>query len=392
MGRMTERLYYEDSFLTHFLATVQAVEQDGRHVYLDRTAFYPSSGGQPNDTGILNGVAVVDVIDQEERVAHVLAQPLGVAVGASVAGVLNWTRRQDHMQQHSGQHLLSGVLGDLYKVKTLSFHLGEEVSTIEIDKPELSAEQVRVAEQRVNELIWEGRGVTVHYEDASVASGLRKASEREGTLRIVSISGLDRSACGGTHVTCTSQIGLLTIRGFDKVRGNLRIEFLCGYRALRRARADFDRLTAAARLFSSTLDDVPELIGALQGKAKEADKAARKLAGELAGVEGARKYQSTEPNAAGVRFVEETHGELDETVRTRAQAYTGGAKAVYLGVSEARLAVLFAVSADSGVNAGQVLKAALTEVGGRGGGAATLAQGSVPDKAALDKVRERLRH
>ncbi|MBL8213464.1 MAG: hypothetical protein JNK87_22290 [Bryobacterales bacterium] len=389
---MTERLYYEDSFLTHFLGTVQAVEQDGRYVYLDRTAFYPASGGQPHDTGMLNSVPVVEVIDEQDRVAHVLAQPLGVTVGSSVAGVVNWARRRDHMQQHSGQHLLSGVLADLYKVQTLSFHLGEELSTIEIDKPGLLAAQVAAAEQRVNELIWEGRGVTVHYEEASVAGGLRKASEREGTLRIVSISGLDRSACGGTHVTCTSQIGMMTIRGFDKVRGNLRIEFLCGHRALRRARTDYEKLTAAARLFSSPLDDVPELIGALQGKAKDAEKAARKLAGELAWFEGRRKYQETAPNAAGLRFVEETHGELDETVRARAQALTSGEKAVYLGVSEERLAVLYAASADSGIQAGQVLKAALTEVGGRGGGAATLAQGSVPDKAALDKVRERLRN
>ncbi len=389
---MTERLYYEDSFLTHFLATVEAVEEDGRRVYLDRTAFYPSSGGQPHDTGVLNGVAVVDVIDQDERVAHVLAQPLGVVAGAPVAGVVNWTRRQDHMQQHSGQHLLSGVLGDLYQVQTLSFHLGEEISTIEIDKPGLTAEQVMAAEQRVNELIWAGRGVTVQYEDASVAGGLRKASEREGTLRIVSISGLDRSACGGTHVTSTSQIGMLAIRGFDKVRGNLRIEFLCGHRALRRARADFEKLTAAARLFSSTLDDVPELVAALQGRAKESEKAARKLAGELACFEGLRKYQETTPNAAGVRFVEEVHAELEDTVRARAQSFTANPRAVYVGVSEARLAVLYAVSADSGVNAGQVLKAALTEVGGRGGGAATLAQGSVPDRAALDNLRERLRN
>lgn len=389
---MTERLYYEDSFLTHFRAKVTAVRDDGRRVYLDRTAFYPSSGGQPYDRGTLGGLAVVDVVDEDALIAHVLAEPLALGEGAEVSGVVDWVRRQDHMQQHSGQHLLSGVLADLFGMHTLSFHLGDEVSTIELDKPALTAAQIVTAEQRVNELIWEGRGVTVHFEDSSVVSGLRKASDREGLLRIVSISGLDRSACGGTHVTCTSQIGLVTIRGLDKVRGNVRIEFLCGQRALRQARADYDALSAAARLFSSPLGDVPELISALQAKAKDAEKTGRKLATDLAGLEGARAYQATPANAAGIRFCEEVHAELEETVRARAQAFTSGSKAVYLGVSEARLAVLLAVSADSGLNAGQVLKAALAETGGRGGGAATLAQGSVPDKAALDKVRERLRN
>jgi alanyl-tRNA synthetase len=390
MRRMSERLYYGDSFLTRFLASVTDAADDGHRVYLSKTAFYPTSGGQPQDRGTLNEIAVIDVVEEDGRIAHVLEKPL--AVGAVVAGVVDWTRRHDHMQQHSGQHLLSGVLFDLYGIHTLSFHLGEEISTIEIDRPSLSAEQIAAVEQRGNELIWEGRPVQVHYEDAELAVGLRKASEREGTLRIVSISGLDRSACGGTHVTSTAQIGMLSIRRLDKVRGNVRIEFLCGLRALKRARADLDCLNAAARLFSSSLDAVPELIAALQEKAKDSEKTARKLALDLAVLEGARKYQQAATNSDGVRFLEEHHGELDETVRAVAQSFTSGSRAVYLGVSETRLAVLYAVSADQGSNAGQVLKAALQAVGGRGGGAATLAQGSVPDRAALDNLLERLRH
>ena len=198
---MTERLYYTDSYVREFQARVVERSVDGRTVYLDRTLFYPSSGGQPFDVGSIAGVAVIDVVDEEDRIAHRLAAPL--TSDGEVAGEIDWTRRFDHMQQHSGQHLLSAVFEELFGLHTVSFHLGAESATVDLEGGSVEARMVTEAERRANQLVAENRAMDVRFEDASAAQGLRKASEREGTLRIVSIDGLDRSACGGTHVRST---------------------------------------------------------------------------------------------------------------------------------------------------------------------------------------------
>jgi alanyl-tRNA synthetase len=239
----TKRLYYHDSWLAEFSARVVDRSADGRCLYLDQTAFYPSSGGQPHDTGVLAGVPVQDVVDEGDRIAHLTAAPVNAV---DVECRVDWSRRSDHMQQHSGQHLLSAVLVELFDVPTVSFHLGEESSTIDAPVASLVPQQVRAVEERTNEVVVENRPVTVSFESAAEAQGLRRASDREGPLRIVSIQGLDRSACGGTHVRATGEIGPILIRKLDKIRGNVRIEFLCGLRALRRARADFDALSRVA--------------------------------------------------------------------------------------------------------------------------------------------------
>ena len=183
---MTERLYYTDSYLHEFAARIVERSDDGLLVYLDRTAFYPASGGQPADGGVISGVPVVDVIDQEERVAHRLAAPLHTG---PVDCALDWERRFDHMQQHSGQHALSAVFEELFGLRTVSFHLGAESSTIDLEGAPLEPDMVREAERRVNQAVFENRPVTVRFQDAAEAEGLRKAAGREGTLRIVSIEG-----------------------------------------------------------------------------------------------------------------------------------------------------------------------------------------------------------
>jgi uncharacterized protein (TIGR02270 family) len=229
---MTDRLYYTDSYLTTFQARVVEKSADGGTVYLDRTAFYPTSGGQPFDTGSIAGAPVVDVVDEGERIAHVL----GAAVDLDdVECRIDWPRRFDHMQQHSGQHLLSAVMAELFGIATLSVHFGAASSTLDLDTPSLTADQVRAAETRANEAVFENLPVSVLFADSPEDLGLRKASDRSGVLRVISIEGLDRSACGGTHVRATGEIGPVLIRKLDKVRGAVRVEFLCGLRALRRA-------------------------------------------------------------------------------------------------------------------------------------------------------------
>jgi alanyl-tRNA synthetase len=379
---MTERLYYDDCYLREFQARVVDTTDNGTRVYLDRTAFYPTSGGQPFDLGTLGGAAVRDVIDEEDRIAHVLDAP--VAVG-DVAARVDWDRRFDHMQQHTGQHLLSAVLIELFNIPTVSFHMGALTSTIEVAAAQIEPSRLERAEERCAEIVAAARPVTVSYEDSSSDLGLRKASARTGTLRIISIDGLDRSACGGTHVRSTAEIGPLLLRKLEKLRGNVRIEFVCGLRAIQRARQDFRTLSEISRLLSVPFDETPALAAAQVEKARSLEKVAARLASELAKREGAELYAATAPDSEGVRRATQ-RGPIDDAMRARAQAFVLGSKAVFLAVSENPPSVLLAASADSGVHAGDRVKAALSAAGGRGGGNAGLAQGSVPDAKALESV------
>ncbi|HLG99315.1 MAG TPA: alanyl-tRNA editing protein [Bryobacteraceae bacterium] len=379
---MTDRLYYHDSYLTEFRARVLEAGPDQKRVYLDQTAFYPTSGGQPFDKGTIGGVDVVDVVDEDGRIAHVLAAPL---VASEVTGAIDWHRRFDHMQQHTGQHLLSAVLLGLYDAPTVSFHLGAESSTIDIAKS-LDGGQLRAAERRANEIVFENRPVTVSYGHSSQDLGLRKPTGREGEIRIISIQDLDRSACGGTHVRATGEIGPILIRRLDRIRGNMRIEFLCALRAIARARSDYEALSAVARTFSSPLDEVPALVNTQREKLTESERLQRRLENELAQARGRELYASTAPGPDGVRRAERSVDAITDALRSEAQAFTGGSKAVFLAIAGDPPALMLAASSDSGVHAGNLLKTVLFAAGGRGGGSATMAQGSLPSKPLIDQV------
>jgi alanyl-tRNA synthetase len=381
---MTERLYYSDSYLTEFRSRVVERSADGSKLYLDRTAFYPTSGGQLFDTGSIDGVSVLDVVDEGERVAHILSGPVA---SEEVECRVNWPRRFDHMQQHSGQHLLSAVLAELFGIATLSVHFGDESSTIDVQAPSLSAAQVRAVERRANEAVWENRPLQVSFAENSEELGLRKASERAGLLRIVSIEGLDRSACGGTHVRATGEIGPVLIRKLDKIRGVARVEFLCGLRAVERARADFDALSGIAQALSAPLDDAPALVAAQMEALKSADKERRRLENELGAAVGRELYDATPADAQGMRrAVKRLESGALDPFRAISQGFCARPMAVFVGAAAQPPAILMATSQDSGLDAGKLLKAALSEVGGRGGGAPRLAQGSVPSKEALERA------
>jgi alanyl-tRNA synthetase len=379
---MTERLYYQDSYLSEFRARVVDTSPDQHRVYLDRTAFYPTSGGQPFDTGQLGGFNVIEVVDEGDRIAHVLSGPLNQS---EVDGRIDLSRRFDHMQQHTGQHLLSAVLLEMFDAATVSFHLGAESSTIDISRA-LEPERLREAERRANQIVFENRPVTVSFQHSSEDLGLRKPTEREGDVRIISIQGLDRSACGGTHVRATGEIGPILLRKLDRIRGNLRVEFLCGRRAVSRARADFEALSQIARVFSAPLDDAPAMVEAQHEKLQESDRTRRRLATELAQASGRALYVETPPGEDGIRRALRRVESLSEETRAEAQSFVSGGPAVFLALTEDPPSALLAVSKDSGVHAGDLLKRALTEAGGRGGGNAALAQGSLPSKEALDQL------
>jgi alanyl-tRNA synthetase len=383
---MTERLYYTDAYLREFEANIV---EGGLRVYLDRTAFYPTSGGQLHDLGTLNGVALVDVVDEGDRIAHVVESPL--AEGPA-KGRIDWLRRYDFMQQHTGQHLLSAVAEREFGWKTVSVHFGLEMSTVDLETAAAGTAQFHRLEERTNELVFACLPVTVAFEDATAAAGLRKASDREGELRIVAIEGMDRSACGGTHVSTTGEIGPVLLRKVDKIRGIVRLEFACGMRALRRSRAEYESLAKAARVFSSHWEEIADAAAAQAEALKESEKARKKLSLEAAARRGRELYSAAAAGTDGRRVHVERlpGGALDDEVRAVAQNFAAGVRAVFVAMTVQPAAILVAASADSGLDAGKALKAALAEAGGRGGGNAQMAQGSLPDKTALETVLNRL--
>ncbi|HXH04988.1 MAG TPA: alanyl-tRNA editing protein, partial [Vicinamibacterales bacterium] len=243
------RLYYTDSYTTEFEATVVSTTSAGGRtaVILDRTAFYPASGGQPADTGRLGGARVIDVLerDADDEVLHVIE---GDVPAGRVRGVIDWPRRLDHMQQHTGQHVLSAVFARRFGAETTSVHFGAERATVDLARA-LDAEAIAGAEREANEIVRADRPVSIRFAEAGEAAslGLRRESAREGTLRLVDIAGVDLSACGGTHVARTGEIGAILITGWERRRGGVRVEFVCGGRAVAGWRARADALDQAAR-------------------------------------------------------------------------------------------------------------------------------------------------
>ncbi len=379
---MTERLYYTDAYRREFEALVTDRAEEGRRVYLDRTAFYPASGGQPFDTGRLGGVRVVDVVDEGERVAHLVEAPVPAG---PVSGTIDWPRRFDHMQQHTGQHLLSAVIAERFGHQTASVHFGPETSTLDLDAAALPPDQLAAAEEQANAVAVENRPVTVGFEEAGAAAGLRRASGREGTLRIVTIQDLDRSACGGTHVRATGEIGAILIGKVERVRKIVRLEFLCGMRAVRRARTDLDLLGRLAVAYSSAAEDLPALLEGQRAELRQEAALRRELEAKLAAHRAVELYQSVQPSASGNRIVvvREDSGPV-ERLRPLAQAVAALPGGIFAGAVGAPPAVLLAAAEGSGVDAAGVLKEALRVAGGRGGGNPRLAQGSVPEPGSLD--------
>ena len=381
---MTDRLYYSDAYLREFAATVIEQGADDSRIYLDRTAFYPTSGGQPSDTGRLGGVEVVDVVDEGNRIAHLMAHAM---TDPHPIGRIDWARRFDHMQQHTGQHLLSAVLAEQLGCTTTAVHFGRDTSTIDINLPQLTRDQVLGAEERANQIVVENRPVSVTFEPAEHVTGLRTASGRSGDLRIITIQDLDRSACGGTHVRRTGEIGAILLRRLERVRKAVRLEFLCGARAVRQARKDFSTLAHLAGELSTSAEELPQLVEAQREELKDATAARRELQMAFDLCRARELYQAAEPNQAGIRrvLVRET-GETAESIRGLGQAVTSMPKTIFIGVVAHPPTIILAASKDAGIDAARVLKELLANVGGRGGGSASLAQGMVPGRAQLDTV------
>ncbi len=392
---MTDRLYYTDAYLREFDAVVVRVASSGGRVsvILDRTAFYPTSGGQPFDTGTLAGAQssarVVEVVDEESGdIAHLVeALPHDFVPGQLVRGSLDWPRRFDHMQQHTGQHVLSAAIDRLFGVRTVSFHLGTESSTIDLSR-ELTRDELRIAELDANGIVWENRPVAVRFASAEDAARmpLRKESAREGTLRLIDVESFDLSACGGTHVARTGGVGTIAIGAADRFKGGQqRVEFFCGARALTKFRSMYDALAGAIRSLSVLPSDIPEAIEKLQTEARERQRAVATLQREVARYRADELAASAEQVSSG-RLVASVVDADANALKSLASAVTArdGHIAVLVSAGKPALVVV-ARSADVSVDANQLVRALTGRFGGRGGGKADLAQagGLDADAAAI---------
>jgi alanyl-tRNA synthetase len=391
----TDRLYYHDSFLYDFDArVVEAFESNGRYaIVLDRTAFYPTSGGQVHDLGILTAVGkqipVTEVADDEDgRILH-FASALLVA-GTQVHGSIDAARRLDHVQQHSGQHVLSAAFIRLFNMPTVSFHMGEESCTIDLETAGLSAAQAQKTEYLANEVIAEDRPVSIRFVPLEEARqlGLRKLPPKQtGDLRLIDITDFDLTACGGTHVRATGQIGSILLRKIEKIKPGVRVEFVCGLRAVNTARRDYSTLTEAAALYSSHIYDVPQQVRKSLEETKAAGKAQHKLLEELAELYAERLLAQ---GAGSPQIITEFFPDRDAAfIKLLAQKLTAGKSAVValLASGAGQPTLVFAQTPGQKTNMGQLMKDAMTQLGGRGGGSANMAQGGLPAGSAdVDKL------
>jgi alanyl-tRNA synthetase len=381
---MTERLYYDDPYKREFDATVVNVQpyQDpdvpaGRHaVRLDRTAFYPTTGGQPFDTGMMNASKVVDVFDDDSGDVVHIVDGAAPQVGEAVHGIVDWPRRFDHMQQHTGQHVLSAAFVRLFAVKTVSFHLGADASTIDLAR-EVSPKEIVAAEDEANRVVWEDRPVSISYASSEEAAALplRKEPKRTGTLRLIDVEAFDLSACGGTHVSRTGAVGVIAVTAWERFKGGYRLEFVCGGRALGRLRMLRDVTTATVRALSVLPGDIPGAIERLQAEVKEGKRLLTDAYAALARYEALELAQAAEPQPWGNLVLHALDADAAQ-LKSLALAITSppGFLAVLLSKSFPSL-VVAARSANVTIACNDIVGGLAKRFGGRGGGKPDLAQG-----------------
>lgn len=395
---MTRKLYYNDPTCAAFTARVLARQNTARGpaVQLDQTAFYATAGGQPHDTGTLDGIPVLDVWEDETGALwHLLARPL---TGETVEGRIDWERRFDHMQQHSGQHLLSAACLQRFAAATVGFHLGAEASTIDLDIPQMHWEAACVIEDDVNRAIWENCPVTTRWVAREDLPGLelRKVPDIAGPFRIVEMAGYDLNACGGTHVARTGDIGLLKITGLERYKGGVRVTFLCGGRALRDYRRSLRLLQALSAALTVGQEELPAAVARLQTEHKETRRALTKAETALHALEADRLWEAAPAEGGLKRIVAHWPDRTFEEARAVASRLRERPQTlILLAVTEGEAVRLVCARSEDrpDIDASALLRQAAAALGGRGGGSPSLAQGGAPGnapEAILDALKDAL--
>jgi alanyl-tRNA synthetase len=396
---VTSRIYYTDPYCRRFEASVtRAFVYEGRPAaLLDRTAFYPTSGGQPFDMGKLSWageagragevdgerrgpygstVDVIETIDADDEVIHILSAPL--IEGTAVHGEIDWTRRFDHMQQHTGQHILSAAFDRLFDNRTVSFHMGSETSTVDLLR-EMSWVQIARAEDEANRVVWGDREVAIRFvtsEHAAVLP-LRKETSREGTLRLIEVKDFDLSACGGTHVSRTGAIGSVVVNAAEKFKGGTRVTFACGARAIRAYQSLREAVAGSVRALSVVPSELPAAVERMQAETKDLRRALKRFQEAVASHEAARLIGASDLGSGPALVIVEALDGWDanglKAIATHITAQVRAAVALFSTASPH--AVVIARAPGVPVDAGTVLNALVERFGGRGGGKVDLAQG-----------------
>lgn len=393
---VTERLYYADSHLIEFDAhVVDTTERVSgwSAIVLDRTAFYPTGGGQPSDTGTLNGLRVMECIDDNDNGILHIVQGKSPAIGSRVNGRIDWSRRLDHMQQHTGQHILSQAFISLFKASTKSFRVLDNSCEIDVELNDPSGDRIERAVELANNVIWEDRQISIRNvmsgETASLP--LRKETEREGELRLIEIDGFDLTPCGGTHAYRTGEVGMIAVRSWERAKGLTRIEFVAGGRALADYRLANKSAREIAALFSTGRDDAPSLAAHMIEENKELHRRVRVLEEIAAGVEAQELFNSTSPRTDGIRLVVRTfEGKDADSLKKLAHALIANPLTItLLGSRDADTArLVFARSADATGDMNELMREACKLVDGRGGGRSDMAQGGGKNVERLGEALE----
>ena len=394
----TRRLYYDDSFQDSFSAQVMSCElladaEDGGFgprwgVVLDQTLFYPTSGGQPNDLGKLGDANVLDVVEKNDSIVHVVDRPVVVS---RTEGCIHWPRRFDHMQQHTGQHLLSAVFQERFGLITVSFRLGEALSTIDLRGPQPSPVILEGAARAANGVIFEDREITARYGTAEefAQQGVRKQVERKGVLRAIEIAGIDLQPCGGTHLRHTGQLGMISIRGCTKIRQDWRVEFVCGHRAESTARKDaalIERVSAALKCASGDLSmSVERLLREREVSAKRL----KSLLPKVAAADAAVLLASTSVRSDGIRIVAQVlEGVEPDYLQHLGSALAGTENVVTFLADGESGAVVFAQNPKCARDMNTLLKQMFEKFPGKGGGSKDFARGALTSAAnSTDAIR-----
>ncbi len=393
---MTERLYFQDAYRTDFTATVLAqTSVDGRPaLLLDRTCFYPAAGGQPYDTGILADAPVVEVSADGDNILHILAAPVAVADGAIVSGAIDWERRYDHMQQHTGQHLLSQVFIRLYGYETVAVHIGAGEATLDL-AADVRSEEVAAAEAVANQLAYTALPVKTYFVDDAAITTLpvRRPPKVSGLVRIVEIDGYDYSACGGTHLHTTAEVTPLKIVRQERRRGQTRITFKCGLRAWRDYAEKHAMLVTIAGVFSTDIAATPGLVQRALEQTRDLQRQVAELEEQLvlAEVDG---LLAAAPQVAGRRVVIQHYPDRSvDALKTTAAQLRGQAQTVALLATTGggKLTVIFARSDDVDLHMGNLLRDTLRAFGGGGGGRPEFAQGGGIDPAQAQALLDHAR-
>ena len=376
---MKDLYYYQDSMIREFKANVErsGVEEDGRpYVVLSNTAFYPTGGGQPHDTGVINGVRVIDVEKVENEIRHYLEGD-SVTLTGEVTGILDWDRRFDHMQQHCGQHILSATFVELFDFATVSFHLGSEIVTIDLNTDSVTEEQLALVEKRANEIILENRPIETKWITKEELSEypLRKDVSVEEDIRLVIIPNYDYNGCGGTHPTSTGQVSLLKIMGTEKMKKNIRVSFVCGNRVLKQLAMRKRVLSEVARNLSVPEEEAAVALQKVMKDAKSTEKSLGEAQDALLVFEAKELVtNSRENNIVAVNFENRTVQTLQKLGRAIV-ADNQDVVALLVSENEGKLQFVAAKGANLGLNMKEVSTKVLPLINGKGGGNDALVQG-----------------